>query len=118
VAELKLSTLMAIAQLVPQYRQPPVFPAVSRDLNLVVDEGVPWEAVATTVRQAAAPHAERVELQDVYRDAERLGPGKKSLLLAISLRSASGTLTGEQADEVQARVVAACSKNHAAQLRA
>ena len=95
-----------------------MFPAVSRDLNLVVDEGVLWEEVAKTVRQAAAPHAERVELQDVYRDDKRLGASKKSLLLAISLRSASGTLTGEQADEVQARVIAACQQAHGAQLRA
>ncbi len=118
VAELKLATLVAVARLVPQYRQPPVFPAVSRDLNLVVDERVLWDEVSNTVREAAQPHVENVELQDVYRDPERLGRGKKSLLLALTLRSASGTLTGEEADAVQARVVAACEKSHGAQLRA
>jgi phenylalanyl-tRNA synthetase beta chain len=118
VAELKLQTLVEIAQLVPQYRQPPIFPAVTRDLNLVVDESVLWADVAKTVREAAAPYAERLDLEDVYRDAERLGAGKKSLLFSLTLRSTSGTLTGDEADAAQQRVIAACAKHHAAQLRA
>jgi phenylalanyl-tRNA synthetase beta chain len=118
VAELRVATLGEIADLVPQYRQPPVFPAVSRDLNLVVDESVEWADLAQTVATAAAPHVEDLKFQDVYRDAERLGPGKKSLLMTLTLRSADGTLTNEQADALRARVVAACEQAHAAQLRA
>jgi phenylalanyl-tRNA synthetase beta chain len=118
VAELKLQTFIEIAQLVPQYRQPPIFPAVTRDLNLVVDESVLWADVAKTVREAAAPYAERLDLEDVYRDAERLGAGKKSLLFSLTLRSTGGTLTGDEADAAQQRVIAACAKHHAAQLRA
>ena len=54
MAEFKLNTLCEIAELVPQYRQPPVFPAVTRDLNLVVDESVVWADISLTVRKAAA----------------------------------------------------------------
>lgn len=118
VAELKLSTLEQIAELIPKYRQPPVFPAVSRDLNMVVDESVLWDSLAGTVRKAAAPHAEAIEFQDVYRDAERLGAGKKSLLFTLTLRSPDGTLTNDEADQIRARVVEACRAAHAAQLRA
>lgn len=118
VAELRLGVLDRMADLVPQYRQPPVFPAVARDLNLVVDESVEWADVAHTAGEAAAPYAEELRYQDVYRDHQRLGAGKKSLLLTITLRSATGTLTNEQADEVRARVVAACRKAHGAELRA
>jgi phenylalanyl-tRNA synthetase beta chain len=118
VAELKLETLVQIAELVPQYAQPPVLPAVSRDLNLVVAESVLWADVAQTVRTAAAPYAEEVRFQDVYRDANRLGADKKSLLLTLTLRSRETTLTGDEADKVCARVVAACQKDHAAELRA
>jgi phenylalanyl-tRNA synthetase beta chain len=117
VAELKLETLQQIALLIPQYRQPPVFPAVTRDLNLVVDESVSWADVEQTVR-GAAPEAEAVLFQGVYRDAERLGTGKKSLLFTLTLRLREGTLTGEAADAISARVVAACQSTHAAQLRA
>ena len=124
VAEFKLSTLEQIAELIPKYRQPPVFPSVARDLNLVVDEGVLWDELSATVRRAAAPHAEDIEFQDVYRDAERLGAGKKSLLFTLTLRSPDGTLNDE-ADQIRSRVVDACAaalrlsfghKNHAPQL--
>jgi phenylalanyl-tRNA synthetase beta chain len=118
VAELKLSALEQIAELVPKYCQPPVFPAVSRDLNLVVDERILWAELANTVQQAAAPHAEAIEFQDVYRDAERLGAGKKSLLFTLTLRSPDGTLTNDEADQIRSRVVAACANAHGAQLRA
>jgi len=118
VAEVKLNTLCEIAALIPQYRQPPVFPAVTRDLNLVVDESVAWADLSQTARAAAQPFAEQLELVDVYRDAQRLGPGKKSLLVSLVLRSGSGTLTGDEADAAQKRVVAACQQAHGAQLRA
>ncbi len=118
VAELKLSTLIDLAQLIPRYSQPPVFPAVSRDLNLVVDEAVRWADVAATVRAAAEPMIESLKFQDVYRDEQRLGAGKKSLLLTLALRSSEGTLTGDAADAIRDRVVAACSQTHGAQLRA
>jgi phenylalanyl-tRNA synthetase beta chain len=117
VAELKLGALDEIAELVPQYVEPPVFPAVSRDLNLVVDESVTWGDLQKTVTAAAAPYVESLRFQDVYRDQKRLGPGKKSLLLTLVLRSAGGTLTNEEADQIRARVVEACQRGHGAQLR-
>jgi phenylalanyl-tRNA synthetase beta chain len=118
VAELKFSTLKQIANLVPQCGEIPTYPAVTRDLNLVVDEPVRWSDVEKTVRAAAGPQCESIALQDVYRDAKRLGPGKKSLLFTLTLRSSEGTLTGEAADKIREQVVAATAKAHAAQLRA
>lgn len=117
VAELKLSALLDIAELIPQSGRLSPFPAISRDLNLVVDEGVLWADVAKTVRGAAAPFAESLQLQDVYRSPERLGAGKKSFLLTLTLRSAEGTLTGDEADALREQIVAACAAQHGAQLR-
>ncbi|REK12740.1 MAG: phenylalanine--tRNA ligase subunit beta [Planctomycetota bacterium] len=117
VAELKLAPLIDLANLIPQYHQPPVFPAVSRDLNLVVDESVVWGELSATAREAAGPVAESLTFQDVYRDPKRLGAGKKSLLFSLVLRSDSGTLTSDEADTVHQRVVEACQKAHGAELR-
>ena len=65
----------------------------------------------------AGADLEGLEYRDTYRDAERLGPGKKSLLLTIALRSKEGTLTSPQADAVRDRIVAACKREHGAELR-
>jgi phenylalanyl-tRNA synthetase beta chain len=118
VAELKLAPLVDRAELIPQYAPLPAFPAVSRDLNLVVNESILWGQVAATVRKNGGEELESIDYRDTYRDAERLGTGKKSLLFSIVLRSTSGTLTSQQADATRDRIVAACQAAHGAELRA
>ena len=93
VAEIKLSPLMEAADLVPRCVPQSPYPAVTRDLNLVVDEAVRWADVAATVRSSGGPSFESLEYRDTYRDPERLGADKKSLLFTIALRSSEGTLT-------------------------
>ena len=118
VAELRLDLLTELANLVPLYAEPPQFPAVTRDLNFVVDEPVRWAALAATVESTGGELFESLAYQDTYRDAQRLGHDKKSLLLTVTLRSKQGTLTSQQADDVRDRIVAACREAHGAELRA
>jgi phenylalanyl-tRNA synthetase beta chain len=118
VAEVRVDLLIKIARLVPKAEDLSPYPAVSRDLNLVVDEPVRWADIGRTVQESAGPQLEKLAYQDTYRDAQRLGPGKKSLLFSIELRSREGTLTSEEADGIRDRVVAACAARHGAQLRA
>jgi phenylalanyl-tRNA synthetase beta chain len=118
VAEVRLAPLIEAADLVPRYVSQSPYPAVARDLNLVVNESIRWADVAEAARSAGGPCFESLEYRDTYRDAQRLGGDKKSLLFSISLRSAEGTLTGQQADEVRDRVVATCRERFGAELRA
>ena len=61
---------------------------------------------------------ESIAYQETYRDEQRLGVGKKSLLFGVQLRSAAGTLTSEQADAVRDRIVVALGKSVGGALRA
>ncbi len=117
VAEVKLSLSVAAAELIPAHQPQPAYPSVTRDLNLVVDETVRWADVAATVEANCDDYLENLDYRDTYRDAKRLGADKKSLLMAIALRSAKGTMTNQQADEIRDRIVAACGKEHGAELR-
>jgi phenylalanyl-tRNA synthetase beta chain len=117
VAEIDVQTLIDRAQLVPQYRPPIPYPPIDRDINLVVPELVRWADVAATVRSAAGPILEELAYRETYRDAERLGPGKKSLLFSITLRDPAGTLTSERADAVRTQIVAACRRELGGELR-
>lgn len=118
VAEIRLAPLLKIADLVPRYVKQPAFPAIHRDLNLVVDESVRWAELARIARSGGGSHLEGLEYIDTYRDAERLGSGKKSLLMTITLRSPDGTLTSQQADAVCSEIVSACHRDLGANLRA
>lgn len=117
VAELRLGLLVERAKLVPHVQPVPAQPAVTRDINLVVGDGIRWTDLAATVRSSAGDLFESLDYQDTYRDAERLGPGKKSLLMTLTLRSKSSTLTNQQADEIRDQIVAAATREHGAQLR-
>ena len=117
VAEVRLAPLVRDANLTPTYTPLSQYPAIVRDLNFVVDEQVRWADVAATVRQACGPYLEWLEYRDTYRDASKLGEGKKSLLFSISLRWAEGTMTNQQADQLREQIVAACAARHGAQLR-
>ena len=117
MAELKLSLLFEAANLIARHEPQPPYPAVSRDLNFVVDETVRWAEVAATVRAHCGEHFEDLQYCDTYRDPQRLGADKKSLLMTLALRSKTGTLTNQQADEIRDRIVAACREKHGAELR-
>ena len=73
--------------------------------------------VNSTVERAAGEHLESIEHLETYRDKQRLGEGRKSLVLKVVLRKADGTLTGEEAEGISQSIDAACSKDHGASLR-
>ena len=118
VAEVRMERLVEAANLVPRYAAQPPYPAVTRDLNLVVDEAVRWADVAATVRSHCGQYYESLRYQDTYRDPQRLGEGRKSLLMTIGLRWSEGTMTSQEADRVRDEIVAACAQAHGAELRA
>jgi phenylalanyl-tRNA synthetase beta chain len=119
VAELKLAPLVKAAVLVPRYVPLPAYPAIDRDLNLVVDEAVRWSDVAATIRSSGGELLVSFALKgDPFRDEKKIGPGKKSFVVALVLQSRDRTLTGGEADDTCKRIVAACAANHAATLRA
>ncbi|MCE9552856.1 MAG: phenylalanine--tRNA ligase subunit beta [Planctomycetes bacterium] len=118
VAELRLALLVSAANLVPQYQPLSAYPAVERDLNFEVAEAVRWADLAATVQSIAGAMLERLAYVETYRDAQRLGPDRKSLVLKLVLRRNDGTLKSDEADVVVAAVVAACAKSHQAKLRA
>jgi phenylalanyl-tRNA synthetase beta chain len=115
--ELRLDRLdFAVGSQRPLQR-PGEFPAAERDINLVVAENVPWGEVEQAIRSTGGELLESVRLVEVWRDAERLGEGRKSFVIAITLRSRTGTLTGEQATAAVQAVIDATTRQCGASLR-
>jgi phenylalanyl-tRNA synthetase beta chain len=111
---LSLAALVAGARLVPSYRGIPRFPAVLRDLAVVVADGVQAEALLAAVREE--PLVEDATLFDVYRGAP-IPAGKKNLALAIRYRATDRTLTDADADAAHARIVKRLAQAFGAELR-
>lgn len=118
VAEVDMAVLNELAVLVPQHAEQSAYPAVARDVNLIVDESLRWAELANTVRQSAGELLESLQYQDTYRDPSKDGAGKKRLLFSILLRSHDRTLTGDEVDAVRDQTIEACRQQHAAELLA
>lgn len=116
IAELNLELLAKFARLVPQNAALSGFPAIARDLNLIVDSSLQWADLESTIRAAAGDLLESLQFQEVYRDAKKDGPDKKRVLFSITLRSPERTLTNEEADVLRQEVVTACAHAHKAEL--
>ena len=83
---------------------PPRFPAVTRDLAVVLDKEFPASAVVKTIEQIDAPFLESVELFDSY-EGKSIPEGKKSLALSIKYRGKDRTLTDEEVNRAHAALV-------------
>lgn len=118
VAEIDLAVLVDAAVLIRRVEKLSPYPPVGRDLNLVVEEKVAWAEIEAIVLAESGDLLESIAFQETYRDADKLGADKKSLLFSIQLRSSEGTLTNEQADGVRERIVAKVGQQLGGQLRA
>jgi phenylalanyl-tRNA synthetase beta chain len=112
--EIELDVLLAA--IVPEFREISRFPAVRRDLALILDERVPARAVLENVRQTAGGLLVNLELFDEYR-GEGIDSGRKSLALGLTFQDTSRTLNDEDVESAVGRVVAALEAKLGAQLR-
>jgi phenylalanyl-tRNA synthetase beta chain len=98
-----------------QYIAPPKYPAVERDLAVVVDTEVSAAAIEATIR-AATPLARRAEVFDEYRGPQ-IGAAKKSVAVRIVLQRDDATLTDVATEATVSAIVAALAGAHGAVLR-
>ncbi len=99
---LDFEALLSYAQLVPRFSGVPRFPAVLRDLAVVVEDRVQAALVISAVK--AEQLVEEVRLFDVYTGAP-IPAGKKNLALALRYRASERTLTDAEVDAAHARIV-------------
>ncbi|HSN92643.1 MAG TPA: phenylalanine--tRNA ligase subunit beta, partial [Anaeromyxobacteraceae bacterium] len=111
---LSLDALVDRARLVPQYRPIPRFPAVLRDLAVVVADAVRAEDLLALVREERL--VEEATLFDVYTGAP-IPAGKKNVALSIRYRAPERTLTDPEVDAAHASIVGRLAARLGAQLR-
>jgi len=115
--EIDLANLMAFSTGGTHPVQPPPrFPAVRRDLALVLDRDFPSDTVVQTVSALDIALLESVELFDVYQ-GESIPAGKKSIALACRYRAKDRTLTDEEVNRAHSLVTEQARSRLGAELR-
>jgi phenylalanyl-tRNA synthetase beta chain len=113
--EVDLDALFVAAPDTLHYEDVTPFPAVHRDLAIVVPEGVRFASVADLL--AAPPLVESVQVFDVYRGPQ-VGEGRKSLAVHVSFRAPDRTLTDEEVNLEVTKLTARISNELDGELRA
>ena len=115
-AALNYDTILARSDQQPTYTPLPRFPAMRRDLSLIVDNTVTWKQLADTIESVDQPLRVGLDYVTTYR-GKPIAADKKSVTLTVTYRSPDGTLRSEQVDEQIAALVAAAKEAFSADLR-
>jgi phenylalanyl-tRNA synthetase beta chain len=101
---------------VPTFRRYSRFPAIRRDLAVVVDDDVSADALRLVAQQAAGDLLQRVVVFDVYR-GKGVDTRRKSIALGLILQDVSRTLTDEDADKTMRSVILQLERELGATIR-
>ena len=104
LAEFNLDLLLARQNAAKSFKPLPAFPSVRRDLALLVDESLTHDKVLAVIKQAKPQNLESTELFDVYR-GKGIPEGRKSVAYAFTYRNAERTLTENEVNAAQEKLV-------------
>lgn len=114
--ELDVAALLQVSNVVPRLRALSRFPAVLRDLAVVVPEDKPAEDIRAVIQEVGRPLVEEVLVFDVYVGSP-LPAGRKNLAFALRYRAPDRTLRDEEVQAAHARIVEEVNRRLGAELR-
>ncbi|HDH6514253.1 TPA: phenylalanine--tRNA ligase subunit beta [Staphylococcus aureus] len=106
VFELNFDALMAVSVGYINYQPIPIFPGMSRDIALEVDQNIPAADLLSTIHAHGGNILKDTLVFDVYQ-GEHLEKGKKSIAIRLNYLDTEETLTDEPVSKVQAEIEAA-----------
>ena len=112
--ELNVTELLPLLVEHRMFQSIPRFPAMLRDIALVIDAGTAYQKVVDIIK--GFPLVEQVTLFDVY-SGDQVPPGKKSLACRITYQSPDHTLTDDEVGKVQQEILDKLSRELGATLR-
>jgi phenylalanyl-tRNA synthetase beta chain len=98
-----------------QFSAPPAYPATSRDFSFIAGIEQPVAELEQAVRKAAGKNLEDCYLSAVF-EGGRIPPGKRSLSFRLVFRAPDRTLTDEEVNKQQDRILRSVEKQFGATL--
>ena len=94
----------------------PKFPAVARDLSVVLSEETAHEGAERVIRKAAGGLLQSVQLHEIYR-GDKIESGCKAMLYTLVFQSPERTLEDKEVNSLQERIISALTKELGAVIR-
>jgi phenylalanyl-tRNA synthetase beta chain len=116
IAILEMDVLFNNANRFPKYKQLPKYPAVSRDIAMLVKDEVQASDIENAIKNKSKNLIENVKLFDVYK-GKQVAEGMKSMAWSITFRAEDRTLTDDEVQKVMIGILEELKNSTGAQLR-
>ncbi|MCX7708658.1 MAG: phenylalanine--tRNA ligase subunit beta [Clostridia bacterium] len=116
VAVLEVEKLIGNAGATAQYKHLPKFPAVTRDIAMLVKDEIMVKQIEDIIQQRAGKILEEIKLFDVYK-GKQVPEGMKSVAYSIIFRAEDRTLTDEDVNKAMTKILDGLKTGLDAQLR-
>jgi len=116
IAELNLDILYKNANLNKKYKALPKFPAVTRDIALLVEDAILVQDIEDIIVKQGGNIVESAKLFDVYKGSQ-IAEGKKNVAYAIVYRHEDKTLKDEEVNKVHEKILRSLEHKLGAELR-
>ena len=117
IVELNLTTLLNLKTSKVKFTEIPMYPSVSRDIALVMDQDIPTFDICRKIVQASKQLVKETKIFDVYA-GEHIEAGKKSVAINLLFQDPKGTLEEATVNAAMEKILAAVEKDFGAVLRA
>ena len=98
------------------YKEVSKFPAVQRDLALVVDKNTTYKTLETVLKKANLTKLQSMRLFDVF-ESDKLGVGKKSMAINFTFLDEEKTLTDKETDAMMGKIISSFESELNAEIR-
>ncbi len=99
-----------------QHKDVSKYPAVNRDLAIIVDKGLPFQAVQKVTDAAKVNKLTSISLFDIF-ESEKIGAGKKSMAISFTFLDEEKTMTDKDIDGMMNKIIGAYEKELGAEIR-
>lgn len=114
--ELQWDSILNWVNLERKFKPLPKYPAVQRDIAILIKEDITSAQVIKIIKQVGADLIERVNLFDLYQ-GDKIPQGYKSLAYSITYRKPDATLKDEEVNEVHNKIILELKNTLLAELR-
>ena len=114
--ELEYEQLSALQSGAIEVKPLPRYPAIQRDLSIIVDDNIRWADIIEAVNNKATVELENVQFVGIYQ-GKGIPSGKKSVTFSLRYRDEDGTLTHQRVDGFESDIVESLTKSVGAALR-
>jgi len=96
--------LLKNAKLTVEYKPLPKYPAVERDIAIIVGEKITAAEIEKTIKKAGGKTLEEINLFDMYK-GKQIQEGMKSMAYSLTFRAEDRTLTDKEVNDIIAKIL-------------